>query len=149
MNSQDESILRGAGSHDHAAPSPGRRVMVIDDSRDARTILQLLLTKLGHEAKTAEDGPSGMAASKEFRPDLIFCDITMSGGMSGYAFAKAARQDADLQKICLVAISGWEGAAHEQEAYAAGFDRVLKKPVGFAELEGILHAPPRRCDPPQ
>jgi CheY-like chemotaxis protein len=64
--------------------------------------------------------------------------------MSGYGFAQAARADGALGKACLVAVSGWEGTDHEQQAYAAGFDQVLRKPVGITDLEQILRSPPRR-----
>lgn len=130
----------GAGTH-----APRRRVLIVDDSRDARTILKLLLTKLGHEAREAEDGESGMAATREFQPEVVLCDITLPGEMSGYAFAKAARQEETSRDLCIVAVSGWEGSDHERRAYEAGFDRVLKKPVALSDLAKILHTLPRRA----
>jgi CheY-like chemotaxis protein len=131
----------GAGTN-----APRRRVLIVDDSRDARTILKLLLTKLGHEAREAEDGESGMAATREFQPEVVLCDITLPGEMSGYAFAKAARQEETSRDLCIVAVSGWEGSDHERRAYEAGFDRVLKKPVALSDLAKILHTLPRRAD---
>lgn len=127
---------------------PRRRVLVVDDSRDARAILKLLLTKLGHDARDAEDAETGMAVSQEFLPEVVFCDIMLAGEMSGYAFAKAARKDQSLGEVCIVAVSGWEGADHERRAYEAGFDRVLKKPVELADLAKILQTLPRRVSQP-
>jgi CheY-like chemotaxis protein len=127
-----------------AIESPPRRVLIVDDSRDARTILKLLLTKLGHEAREAGDGESGMVVSREFLPEVVFCDIMLPGEMSGYGFAKAARQEDDLRELCIVAVSGREGYEHEQQAYDAGFDRVLRKPVELADLPRILRTLPRR-----
>ncbi len=127
---------------------PRRRVLVVDDSRDARAILKLLLTKLGHEARDAEDAESGMALSQEFLPDVVFCDIMLAGEMSGYAFAKEARKNQLLGEVCIVAVSGWEGPDHERRAYEAGFDRVLKKPVELSDLSKILQTLPRRVGEP-
>jgi len=127
---------------------PRRRVLVVDDSRDARGILKLLLTKLGHDAREAEDAETGMALSREFLPEVVLCDIMLTGAMSGYAFARAARQDQSLGEVCIVAVSGWEGADHERQAYEAGFDRVLKKPVELADLAKILQTLPRRLTEP-
>ena len=93
--------------------SPMRRVLVVDDSRDARSILQLLLTKLGHQARTAEDAQTGIAISRDFQPEIVLCDLMMAGGMSGYAFAKAAREQQDLAGICIIAVSGWDGPEYE------------------------------------
>src|ERR1700722_7210402 len=109
--------------------APKRKVLVVDDSSDARTILQLLLTKLGHSTQTAESGQPGKAISKTFKPEIVFCALMMAGGMSGDAFAEAARKDQDLAGICIIAVSGWEGPDYEKQAYDAGFDRILKKPV--------------------
>lgn len=127
-----------------ASLSSTRKVLVVDDCGDARAILQLLLTKLGHQAQTAEDAESGIAISRVFQPEIVLCDLMMAGGMSGYAFAKAAREEQDLAGVCIVAVSGWDGPEYEREAYAAGFDRLLKKPVGLSDLQEILRCPPRR-----
>lgn len=127
--------------------SPRRRVLVVDDSHDARAILKLLLTKMGHEAREAEDGETGMAVSRDFQPEIVLCDIMLPGQMSGYAFAKAARQDRAMQELCIVAVSGWEGSEHERQAYEAGFDCVLKKPVELSDLATILRTLPRRLEP--
>ena len=126
-------------------PSPGRKVLVVDDSHDARSILQLLLTKLGHQARTAEDVRTGIAVTRDFQPEIVFCDLMMTGGLSGYAYARAAREEEALAGLCIVAVSGWEGPEYERQAYAAGFDRLLKKPVDLSDLQEILRAPPVRC----
>ncbi len=131
-----------------AMEAPRRRVLVVDDSRDARAILKLLLTKLGHDTREAEDAETGMVVSREFQPEVVLCDITLAGKMSGYSFAKAAREEVALRDLCIVAVSGWEGSDHERKAYAAGFDQVLKKPVELADLATILRTLPRRGSQP-
>jgi two-component system, chemotaxis family, CheB/CheR fusion protein len=141
LNGQSTPNARAmAGS---AGGATSRRVLVVDDNHDARTILELLLTKLGHEVATAHDGPSGIAASRDFRPEFILCDITMGGGMSGYAFARAARSEATLAGTWIIAVSGCVAVDFEDKARAAGFDRVLIKPVGISALEQILRCPLR------
>jgi CheY-like chemotaxis protein len=127
-----------------ASPSPVRKVLVVDDSQDARSILQLLLTKLGHQARTAEDVRTGIAVSRDFQPEIVFCDLMMTGGLSGYAFARAAREEEALAGLCIIAVSGWEGPECERQAYAAGFDHLLKKPVDLRDLQEILRSPPTR-----
>lgn len=139
---------RGVDAVHGSAPSnqpPVRKVLVVDDSQDARSILQLLLTKLGHQARTAEDVRTGIAVTRDFRPEIVFCDLMMAGGLSGYAFARAAREEEALAGLCIVAVSGWEGPEYERQAYAAGFDHLLKKPVDLRDLQDILRSPPVRC----
>ena len=78
-------------------------------AKTRESILQLLLTKLGHQARTAEDVRTGIAVTRDFRPEIVFCDLMMAGGLSGYAFARAAREEEALAGLCIVAVSGWEG----------------------------------------
>jgi CheY-like chemotaxis protein len=146
MNSSDlgEGIPRAPKGPSSSHATPTRKVLVVDDSNDARSILKLLLTKLGHETRTAADGQAGIDISKDFQPEIVLCDLMMAGGMSGYAFAQAARADNNLGQVCIIAVSGLDGPDYEKQAYAAGFDRLLKKPLGLSELQAILHSPPRR-----
>lgn len=124
-------------THGSDNKTPSRRVLIVDDSRDARTILQILIGKLGHEVKTAADGSSALVLLKEFRPDVVFCDILLGGPISGYAFAQAVREQADLHPL-LIAMSGWDRSEYKEQAFAAGFDRVLQKPVALQELQDEL-----------
>src|SRR5580658_9873275 len=126
------------------AGPPKRKVLVVDDSDDARAILKLLLTKLGHTTQTAANGQAGLEVARDFKPEIVLCDLMMAGGMSGYAFAQAARKEMHLAGVCIVAVSGWEGPEYEKQAYEAGFDRILKKPVGLIDLQDVLRSPPRR-----
>jgi CheY-like chemotaxis protein len=146
MNLPERMGQNVARPSDLLNPSPARKVLVVDDSHDARSILQLLLTKLGHQARTAEDVRTGIAISRDFRPEIVFCDLMLTGGLSGYAFAKAARAEQELAGVCIIAVSGWEGPEYERQAYDAGFDRLLKKPVDLQDLQDILRSPPSRSD---
>jgi two-component system, chemotaxis family, CheB/CheR fusion protein len=143
MNSNGQATPDARATTGSAREAISRRVLVVDDNHDARAILELLLTKLGHEVATAHDGPSGIAASRQFCPQFILCDITMGGGMSGYAFAKAARSESTLAGAWIIAVSGCVAADFEDKARAAGFDRVLTKPVGISALQQILRFPLR------
>jgi CheY-like chemotaxis protein len=145
MSHQQGKDLVNPAPSSNAGGSPKRKVLIVDDSDDARIILQLLLTKLGHTTATAESGPAAIAISRDFKPEIVLCDLMMSGGMSGYAFAQAARKEPGLADICIVAVSGWEGADYEQQAHDAGFDRILKKPVGLSDLQDVLRSRPRRA----
>src|SRR5262249_32772725 len=60
-----------------AAPAPGRpvRVLVVDDNGDAAESCALLLRLDGHEVRVAPDGPSALAAAREFAPDAALLDI--------------------------------------------------------------------------
>jgi PAS domain S-box-containing protein len=110
------------------AELPRRRVMVVDDNRDAADSLAVLLTLSGHEVRAAYDGPAALALAGEFRPSLVFLDIGMPG-MDGYDVARHLRGEPALDGIALVALTGWGQDGDRRRASAAGFDRHLVKPI--------------------
>ncbi|MES2981677.1 MAG: PAS domain S-box protein [Verrucomicrobiota bacterium] len=113
------------------------RVLVVDDHIDGAESLALLLRYSGYEVRTAYNGPDGLAAAREFLPDLVFLDIGLPG-MNGYEVAAHLRQNSQLAGIMLVALTGWGSEDDRTKAREAGFDRHLTKPVDPAAVRRIL-----------
>ena len=114
-----------------------RRILVVDDNRDAAQALRLLLEGDGHEVQVASDGPSGLAAAKEFRPDVALLDIGLPK-MNGYELAQRMREEPSLEATLLIAVTGY-GQLHDRaRTAAAGFHHHLVKPVEFGELQQLL-----------
>ena len=133
-----------------AAPPPGpdaragRRVLVVDDNADAADSLSFLLEMFGHQVRTAHDGPAGLAAAAEFRPDVVFLDLGMPG-MDGYQVAARLRGDPALSGVTLVALTGWGHDDDRRRTREAGFDHHLVKPVDADELRQLLAGGPAAC----
>ena len=120
-------------------PVTPRRVLVVDDNRDAAAALQLLLETDGHEVKVATDGVSGLALAREYKPDYVLLDIGLPR-LNGYEIAASLRSDPQLKDAVIVAITGY-GQVHDRaRAAAAGFDHHLVKPVEFTALQEIFRA---------
>ncbi|MFI5327532.1 MAG: ATP-binding protein, partial [Candidatus Rokuibacteriota bacterium] len=130
-----EAAGRGTGTR----PASGRswRVLVVEDSADARQSLRLLLELAGHEVEAAADGPSGLARLRTFRPDVALIDLGLPG-MDGYAVARAAREQPETRAIRLVAVTGYGQAEDRRRALAAGFDLHVTKPVDAGMLDEML-----------
>ncbi|HKQ29452.1 MAG TPA: PAS domain S-box protein [Burkholderiales bacterium] len=119
-----------------AAP---RRVLVIDDNHDAANALRLLLENDGHEVKVANDGITGLALAREYKPDYLLLDIGLPR-LNGYDIAASVRSDPTLQRATIVAITGY-GQVHDRARTAAvGFDHHLTKPVDFKTLQALFRA---------
>ncbi len=121
----------------------GCRVLVVDDNESALIVLSLLVRKLGHEVRTAQNGREALEVADSFRPRVILMDIGMPE-MDGY---EAARQMGDApwrEDVLLVALTGWGQEEDRQRTLEAGFDRHLVKPAGRKDLEAIFAslAPP-------
>src|SRR5207247_1889437 len=79
----------------------GRRVLVIDDEADSRIVLREHLEDLGCEVRAAGRGAEGLAAAREWRPNLITLDLRLPG-MSGSETLRRLKEDPDLARIPVV-----------------------------------------------
>lgn len=125
-----------------------RRILVVDDNRDAAETLGEWLRALGHRTEVAFDGPSGLEAAARFHPELVLLDLGMPG-MSGFDVARALRKTPAGRKVRLVALTGWGQTEDRRRTQEAGFDEHLVKPLDPADLERLLAAlrPPAHVAP--
>jgi diguanylate cyclase len=114
-----------------AAPRNGRQVVIIEDSRDTRVSLQKVLEQEGHTVHTASDGPSGLEAILQIRPDIALVDIGLPG-IDGYGIAQRLRF-AGIHTF-LVALTGYGLSEDKKRAQAAGFDAHITKPAPMEDL---------------
>jgi signal transduction histidine kinase len=122
---------------------PPRRVLVIEDHRDARESLCMLLRQWGHDVTEAEDGPRGLERLLGTRPDVALVDVGLPG-RDGYSLARAFRSAAGSDAVYLVALTGYGQPEDRQRAHEAGFDAHLVKPVSETDLRDVLRKAPRR-----
>jgi PAS domain S-box-containing protein len=113
-----------------------RRVLVVDDNRDAADSLAEIVAMLGHVAEVAYDGPGAIAKARATAPDVVLCDIGLPG-MSGYEVARTLRAIA-RGGVLLVAVTGYAQPEDLQRAAESGFDRHLAKPVSPEEIGRLL-----------
>jgi len=137
--------LPAAARAESASPVPAvtaprksarRRILVVDDNEDARVLLADVLAELGHEVKSAADGPEALELVRSFTPEIAILDIGLPV-MDGYELAVRLRETTDGSRVRLLALSGYGHAADQARSKAAGFDRHLVKPV---ELRRLLNA---------
>ncbi len=121
--------------------TPGRRVLVVDDNRDAASSLARLLRLLGHDVREAHDGLEAIRVAEELRPDLILLDIGLPG-LNGYEVATRLRADARFRDVRLIALSGYGSEQDQIRSRAAGFDGHFLKPAELGLLEAVLASLP-------
>ena len=84
-----------------------KSILIVDDENYIRLLLRRTLEDLefeGVELLCAEDGPSGLQAAKERRPNLIFLDLMMPG-MSGEDVCREIRRDPSLSEIHIIVLT--------------------------------------------
>ena len=83
-----------------------RRVLVVDDNRDAAESLALILSLDGHESRCVHDGREALGLGAAFKPDVIILDIGMPG-LNGYETARLIRAESWGKYVRLIAVTGW------------------------------------------
>ena len=126
-----------AGPAAVAVITGSRKVLVVDDNKDAADTMTLLLQMNGHDAQMAHDGPQALALAASMRPDIVLMDIGLPE-MDGYEVARRIRQLPGLRDVQLIAVTGYGQETDKQAAVAAGFQCHLIKPVDPEELERVI-----------
>jgi CheY-like chemotaxis protein len=120
-----------------SAASPSRRVMVVDDNKDAAETLGMLLESLGHEVRVAHDSAQALEAVRGAAQDVFILDIGLPG-MDGYTLARHLRAHPNGSAATYIALTGYGSTQDRQRGGAAGFDHYLVKPAEFGELMRLL-----------
>jgi CheY-like chemotaxis protein len=114
-----------------------RRVLVVDDNRDAAESLGMVLELLGAEVFIACSGPDALDALVARQPSVVLLDIGMPG-MDGFEVARRIRQLPQFRHVTLIALTGWGQEGDRRLSQAAGFDHHLIKPADIQTLQGLL-----------
>jgi CheY-like chemotaxis protein len=131
--------IRDDNHHDQKGNTHRCRILVIDDVRDAADSMQMLLEMFGHDVRAAYTGTGAIELARQFRPEIVLCDISMPI-VCGYDVARALREDPATSGAWLIATTGFISDAIEQKCRAAGFDRNMAKPIDVDELRDLLAA---------
>ena len=118
-----------------------RRILVVDDNRDAADSLAILLQMSGHDVHTVHDGLEAVEAAAKLQPDVIVLDIGLPT-LNGYEAARRIRQQQGSKEPVLVALTGWGQDGDKRRSQEAGFDFHLVKPIDASALEKLLGSLP-------
>ncbi|MDP0490645.1 MAG: ATP-binding protein [Verrucomicrobiota bacterium JB023] len=109
-------------------------ILIIEDDVNVSTALELLLQSSGHEVHALPDGRSAFSFLAQEIPDIIFCDLSLSGSLEGWDIARQIRATYPDRAPYLVALSGHAQPSHVAASMEAGFDEHLAKPATLEQL---------------
>ncbi len=114
------------------------KILVIDDDPGFLHMVNLILTRLGHEVVEARDGEEGVQLFKAELPDLVICDIVMPNkeGVQTMLEIRALTRETPI-----IAMSGGSihiGKQYLDMAHRLGAHAVLSKPFRPAELVALV-----------
>jgi two-component system cell cycle sensor histidine kinase/response regulator CckA len=124
-----------------AKPTPGLRILVVDDMDQAAEMLAEGISGLGHKAFAATSGPEAIDIFERNEIDIVICDLGMPH-MNGWQVGsrvKAICAERGVSKTPFILLTGWGGQLGEEERMAqCGIDRVVEKPAFLKNLMDVV-----------
>ena len=121
----------------------GIRMLIVDDERDARELLTLLLEGCGASVTAVDSATAALSAVNGSTPDILVSDIAMPG-IDGYELVRRLRALPGGGNIPAIALTAHASADARVQAFRAGFDTYLAKPIDPAELAAAVSRLARR-----
>jgi signal transduction histidine kinase len=115
----------------------GMRVLLAEDNPINQMIAENLLSSVGIESVTANNGLEALKALEENRFDLVLMDIQMPE-MDGLTAAARIRADSRYAPLPILAMTAHSSAEHREESLKSGMNDHLIKPVDAEELYTAL-----------
>ena len=107
-----------------------KRIMVVEDNDLNRKLFCDVLQANGFEVEPVADGESVLETARSVSPDLIIMDIQLPG-ISGVDLIEAAKRDAALKEIPVLAVTAFAAKGDEERIRSAGASGYLAKPVSI------------------
>ena len=107
------------------------RILIVEDNADLAGAIEYNLRLEGYEVRTAEDGRTGLAAAREWAPDLVILDL-MLPGIDGYEVLRALRSERRDVRVMILSARAEE--ADKVRGFRLDADQYVTKPFGVLEL---------------
>jgi len=115
------------------------RILVVEDNELVRNLTVKRLLALGYKTKQACNGPGALKILEtDSNFDLVFTDIVMDGGLTGFDIAWWVQSNLSQCKILLT--SGFNEQMAEENNVDIEKLQILQKPYSLAELQSKLHS---------
>jgi CheY-like chemotaxis protein len=120
-------------------PRGAETILVVEDNVDVRRLVRRQLTELGYTVHEASHGPEALSMlQSDLALDLMFTDIIMPEGMTGYELARLARECRPGLRVLFTSGYTAIGAGQESDSRAGG--PLLSKPYRKRDLAHFVRA---------
>ncbi|MEX0611666.1 MAG: response regulator [Pirellulales bacterium] len=114
-----------------------RRILIVEDDKDASEMFSLLLRHWGYEVQSYLTGESAIDHAPVFKPDVVLVDIGLPT-MNGFQVVQRLRSMAELEGARMIAVTGYGNREVLERCEAAGFNSHILKPVHATVLHGAV-----------
>lgn len=103
-----------------------KKILLIEDDKFLRELMNKKLITLGYEVVSAADGESGLVMIKETKPDVVLLDLILPG-INGFEVLERAKQDPEIANIPVVILSNLGQGEDIEKGLALGAKDFLVK----------------------
>lgn len=120
-------------------PASDKLILIIDDDKDVRDLIQLLLQREGFRSEPAADGAEGLQKARTLRPDLILLDLMLPKA-NGLEIVRELQMD-ETSDIPIVIMTGrsMDRTTAEMIRCESNVKEYLEKPLKTMQLGILLH----------
>ena len=113
------------------------RILIVDDSENIRTVLQLNFESLGYTVVTARDGEEALRLIDTERPEVVILDVMMPR-QNGFQVCRKIKSDAKHASTPVIFLTAKGNQEDRYWGKDCGADEYLTKPFSAAELERVI-----------
>lgn len=135
LNPEINQTLDRASLSMNNYPLADLRILLVDDEKDARDVVEFILQQAGAKVIVAQSAREALTAFSQSKIDLVVSDIGMPL-MNGYMLIQQIRTMPAEQggQVPAIALTAYAGESDRQQAISAGFQQHISKPVESEEL---------------
>jgi len=122
--------------------SPSFRVLVVDDDPSCRVFLARYLNSIHYDVRVAEDARVALPMMLDWRPHIVLSDLSMPE-IDGLELCRCVRSEPTLEGTHFIMLTAHDSSDQMIEAFAAGVDDFVTKPIDLAELTARMRASER------
>lgn len=115
------------------------KILIAEDDSDTREVLDVLLTKAGHEVFTVDAGNMAVMQASVLQPDLILLDINMPE-LDGFEVLERLKGDSETADIPIVVVSGRDDFDDIARGLALGAADYITKPYSVKDIINAVRA---------
>jgi CheY-like chemotaxis protein len=112
-------------------------VLLVEDTDDNRFMMRRLLEMTGYRVIEARNGEEAVRMTKQEAPSVVLMDLSLPV-IDGLEATRLIRESPELSKIPIIAVSAHEKSDFQSDAFAAGCNGYVTKPIDFSELESLI-----------
>ncbi|MGA0606900.1 response regulator [Phenylobacterium sp. VNQ135] len=110
-----------------------KKVLIVEDNELNMKLFHDLLEAQGYETIETREGLAALSLAREHRPDLILMDIQLPE-ISGLEVTKWLKEDDELAKIPVVAVTAFAMKGDEERIREGGCEAYISKPISVSHF---------------